>query len=167
MNRIALLGLAGVTSAAVAVPVASATQSSSAAAGKNIVQVAAGDPQFSILVKLVKKAGLVSALSGTGKLTVFAPTNAAFAKLPKATLKKVEGDKKLLTSILTYHVVKGAVPASKVVALDGKSVKTLNGKSVKVTLKNKQVYVNQARVTKTDIKASNGIVHVINQVLVP
>lgn len=166
MHRIALLGLAGVTSAAVAVPVASATQSSSAA-GKNIVQVAAGDPQFSTLVKLVKKAGLVSALSGKGKLTVFAPTNAAFAKLPKATLKKVEGDKKLLTSILTYHVVKGAVPASKVVALDGRSVKTLNGKSVKVTLKNKQVYVNQARVTKTDIKASNGIVHVINQVLIP
>jgi uncharacterized surface protein with fasciclin (FAS1) repeats len=118
-------------------------------------------------VRLVKKAGLASALSGPGKLTVFAPTNAAFAKLPKATLRKVEGDKKLLASILTYHVVKGAVPASKVVALDGKSVRTLNGKSVKVTVKGKQVYVNKARVTKTDVKASNGIVHVINQVLVP
>jgi uncharacterized surface protein with fasciclin (FAS1) repeats len=167
MHRIALLGLAGVTTAAVAVPVASATQASSAGTGKNIVQVAAGDPQFSTLVRLVKKAGLASALSGPGKLTVFAPTNAAFAKLPKATLRKVEGDKKLLASILTYHVVKGAVPASKVVALDGKSVRTLNGKSVKVTVKGKQVYVNKARVTKTDVKASNGIVHVINQVLVP
>ena len=139
----------------------------SPAASKNIVQVAAGNPQFSTLAGLIQKAGLVSALSGKSKLTVFAPTNAAFAKLPKATLKKVQGDKKLLTSILTYHVVKGAVPASKVVKLNGESVKTLNGKRVKIAVKSGKVYVNKARVTKTDVKASNGVIHVINQVLIP
>ena len=98
---------------------------------------------------------------------MFAPTNAAFAKLPKATLKKVQSDKQLLTSILTYHVVKGAVPASKVVKLNGRSVKTLNGKSVKIAVKSGKVYVNKAQVTKTDVKASNGVIHVINQVLIP
>jgi uncharacterized surface protein with fasciclin (FAS1) repeats len=139
----------------------------SPAASKDIVQVAAGNPQFSTLAGLIQKAGLVSALSGKSKLTVFAPTNAAFAKLPKATLKKVQGDKKLLTSILTYHVVKGAVPASKVVKLDGKSVKTLNGKRVKIAVKSGKVYVNKARVTKTDVKASNGVIHVVNSVLIP
>ena len=159
----------GLVALVVAVPAASASPASPAspAAGKTIVQVAAGNPQFSTLASLIKKAGLVSALSGKSKLTVFAPTNAAFAKLPKATLKKVQGDKKLLTSILTYHVVKGAVPASKVVKLDGKSVKTLNGKSVKISVKSGKVYVNKARVTKTDVKASNGVIHVVNQVLIP
>ena len=160
------LGLVALVFAALAVPAVPASQPSPAAS-KNIVQVAAGNPQFSTLASLIKKAGLVSALSGKSKLTVFAPTNAAFAKLPKATLKKVQSDKKLLTSILTYHVVKGAVPASKVVKLNGKSVKTLNGKSVKITVKSGKVYVNKAQVTKTDVKASNGVIHVINQVLIP
>jgi uncharacterized surface protein with fasciclin (FAS1) repeats len=169
MKRIALLALAALVSAAVAVPAASASHTShaSAAAGNTIVGVASGDPQFSTLVSLIKKAGLVNALSGTSKLTVFAPTNSAFAKLPKATLQKVQSDKKLLTSILTYHVVKGAVPASKVVNLSGKSVKTLNGKSIKVRVSAGKVYVNKAQVTKTDIKASNGVIHVIDRVLIP
>jgi uncharacterized surface protein with fasciclin (FAS1) repeats len=160
------LGLVALVFAALAVPAAPASQPSPAAS-KNIVQVAAGNPQFSTLTSLIKKAGLVSALSGKSNLTVFAPTNAAFAKLPKATLKKVQSDRKLLTSILTYHVVKGAVPASKVVKLNGTSVKTLNGKSVKIAVKSGKVYVNKARVTKTDVKASNGVIHVINQVLIP
>ncbi len=170
MKHIALLATAAVVSVAVAIPAASASAPAPAAgaqSSKNIVQVASSDKQFSTLVSLIKKAGLVSALSGKSKLTVFAPTNAAFAKLPKATLKKVQGDKKLLTSILTYHVVKGAVPASTVVTLNGKSVKTLNGKSVKVKVDGSKVYVNKARVTKTDVNASNGVIHVINQVLIP
>ena len=160
------LGLVALVLAALAVTTAPAAPAAPAAS-KNIVQVAAGNPQFSTLVSLVKKAWLVSALSGKSKLTVFAPTNAAFAKLPKATLKKVQSDKKLLTSILTYHVVKGAVPASTVVKLDGKSVRTLNGKSVKIAIRSGKVYVNKARVTKADVKASNGVIHVVNQVLVP
>jgi len=161
MKRITLLLVAVMASVAVAVP------ASAGAKSNTIVDVAAGNPQFSTLVSLVKKAGLVGALSGKSKLTVFAPTNAAFAKLPKATLKKVAGDKKLLTSILTYHVVKGAVPASKVVKLNGKSVKTLNGQSVKVTVRGGSVYVNKSKVIKTDVKASNGIIHVIDTVLIP
>ena len=161
MKRITLLLVAVMASVAVAVP------ASAGAKSNTIVDVAAGNPQFSTLVSLVKKAGLVGALSGKTKLTVFAPTNAAFAKLPKATLKKVAGNKKLLTSILTYHVVKGAVPASKVVKLNGKSVKTLNGQSVKITVKGGSVYVNKSKVIKTDVKASNGIIHVIDTVLIP
>jgi uncharacterized surface protein with fasciclin (FAS1) repeats len=98
---------------------------------------------------------------------VFAPTNAAFAKLPKATLEKVQSDKKLLTSILTHHVVKGAVPASEVVKLNGESAETLNGKTVKIRASTGKVYVNKSRVTKTDVKASNGVIHVINRVLIP
>ena len=120
--------LAALASSAVAVPAASASQASPAAA-KSIVQGPSGDPQFSTLVGLLKKAGLVEALSRKSKLTVFAPTNAPSSKLPEATLKKVRSDKQLLTSILTYHVVKGAVPASRVVKLAGKSVKTLDGKT--------------------------------------
>jgi uncharacterized surface protein with fasciclin (FAS1) repeats len=103
MKRVALFALAALASAAVVVPAASGSHASnsSAAAGNNtIVDVASGDPQFCI-----KQAGLVNALSDKSKLTVFAPTNAAFAKLPKATLQEVQSDKKLLTSILTYHVI--------------------------------------------------------------
>jgi uncharacterized surface protein with fasciclin (FAS1) repeats len=136
----------------------------------NIVGLAASDPQFSTLVSLVKKAGLVSALSGPGKLTVFAPNNAAFAKVPKATLTALGKDKALLRAVLTYHVVKGAVPASKVVTLDGKKVKTLNGATVNVRITGKtkkSVYLNNSKVLKTDLRASNGIVHVINRVLIP
>ena len=159
MKRISLLAAAAAVSLAVAAP-ASAKPATTAQNSKNIVQVASGDKNFSTLVSLVKT------LSG-GTWTVFAPTNKAFAKLPKATLKKVQSDKKLLTSILTYHVVKGKVPASTVVTLNGKNVKTVNGKSVKVTVKGGKVKVNKSNVTKTDVNASNGVIHVIDTVLIP
>lgn len=160
------------TLAATALLVAPATTfaHSSTAKDPNIVGLAASDPQFSTLVSLVKKAGLVGALSGPGKLTVFAPNNAAFAKVPKATLTALGKDKALLRSVLTYHVVKGAVPAATVVTLDGKKVKTLNGATVNVRITGKtkkSVYVNNSKVLKTDLKASNGIIHVINRVLIP
>ena len=135
------------------------------APSKNIVQTAAGAGQFKTLVKLVKSAGLVSALSGKQKLTVFAPTDAAFAKLPKATLTALGKDKAKLKSVLLYHVVKGEVKAAKVVKL--KSAKTLEGSSVKIAVRNGKVYVNKARVTTTDVLASNGVIHVINKVLIP
>ena len=117
---------------------------------------------------LVKKAGLAGALSGTGKLTVFAPTNAAFAKVPKSTLAALATDKAKLRAVLTYHVVRGAVPASTVLTLNGKSVKTLNGAAVKVRITGgakTSVYVNNAKVVKADVPASNGVIHVINAVL--
>jgi uncharacterized surface protein with fasciclin (FAS1) repeats len=132
---------------------------------KNIVQTAASAPQFSTLVSLVKKAGLVSTLSGRTKYTVFAPTNAAFAKVPKRTLNALAKDRAQLKAVLLYHVVKGRVPASKVVRLT--SARTVNGASVTIKVRNGKVFVNNARVTKPDIKASNGIVHQINRVLLP
>jgi len=132
---------------------------------KNLVETAAGAPQFSTLVSLVKKAGLVSTLSGRQSYTVFAPTNAAFAKVPRRTLTALANDRAKLKAVLLYHVVKGKVPASKVVKLD--SARTLNGASVEIDVRRGKVYVNDARVTKADIKASNGIVHQINRVLLP
>jgi len=156
------IALAVVCLAVAAVPVAGAQ---AAAAQKNIVQTAAAAPQFSTLVSLVKKAGLVSTLSGRTNYTVFAPTNAAFAKVPKRTLNALAKDKAKLKAVLLYHVVRGKVPASKVVTLH--SAKTVNGASVTIKVRKGKVYVNDARVTKADIKASNGIVHQINRVLLP
>jgi uncharacterized surface protein with fasciclin (FAS1) repeats len=156
----AVLATAGVVAApAVALP------SAQAAKGKTIVGVAASDPQFSTLVKLVKSAGLAKTLSG-GRYTVFAPTNKAFAKVPKKTLNALAANKAQLKAVLLYHVVQGRVPASKVVGL--KSAKTLNGASVRIRVRNGSVYLNRTtKVIKADVKASNGIIHVINKVLLP
>lgn len=135
-------------------------------AGKNIVQTAAASGQFTTLVALVKKAGLAGALSGSGNLTVFAPTDAAFKKVPKATLAKLGRDRALLKSVLLYHVAKGNVKAAQVVKL--RSAPTLNGKRVRIAVRNGMVYLNgNSRVVKADIGASNGTIHVINRVLIP
>jgi uncharacterized surface protein with fasciclin (FAS1) repeats len=162
---VASLAVAGAVAAPIAATAASASAPAQSAKTKTIVGVAAGDPQFSTLVKLVKSAGLAGTLS-KGSYTVFAPTNKAFAKVPKATLDALGKDKAMLKAVLLYHVVKDRVPASKVVTLS--SAKTLNGASVKIAVKGKSVYLNgSTKVTKTDIKASNGIIHVINKVLLP
>ena len=103
-----------------------------------------------------------------GTYTVFAPTNAAFAKVPKSTLAAVAKDPALLQKVLTYHVVKGKAPAAKVVTLNGKSVKTLEGQAVKISIRGGKVYLNgSTRVTKTNVMASNGVIHVIDRVLIP
>jgi uncharacterized surface protein with fasciclin (FAS1) repeats len=149
--------------AALAVPLGAT--SASAAGSKNIVQVAAANKQFSTLVTLVKKAGLVKALSGKTKLTLFAPTNAAFAKVPKATLAKLGHNKRLLAKVLEYHVLPGVVPASKVLKLH--SAKTLEGARVHFSVRHGHAYVNKAQIIKTNIRASNGLIHVINGVLIP
>jgi uncharacterized surface protein with fasciclin (FAS1) repeats len=132
---------------------------------KNIVQTAVAAGSFKTLVSLVKQAGLAGALSGPGPLTVFAPTDAAFAKVPKATLAALAKDKSKLKAVLLYHVAKGKLTAAKVVKLH--SVKTLNGQSLKVRVSHGTVTVGGARVIKTDIGASNGVIHVINKVLIP
>lgn len=161
MKRIAVL-----LALAVAVPgVALATPDRSAASKANIVQTAAAAGQFTTLLTLAKQAGLVGALSGPGKLTVFAPTDAAFKKVPKATLAKLGKDKALLKRVLLYHVVKGQVPAAKVVTL--RSAKTLAGSSVRIRVSGKNVFVDKAKVSKVDIRTSNGIIHVIDSVLIP
>jgi uncharacterized surface protein with fasciclin (FAS1) repeats len=149
--------------AAIAVLAVPAT--ASAAPSKDIVETAAGAPQFSTLVSLVKRAGLVKALSGKKQLTVFAPTNAAFDKVPKKTLNALLEDKRLLRNVLLYHVVAGKVPAKQVVKRKG--AKTLAGDRVRFRVKGKRVYVNDARVITPDIRASNGIIHGINRVLIP
>jgi uncharacterized surface protein with fasciclin (FAS1) repeats len=124
--------------------------------------VAAGD--FNTLVTAIKAAGLVDTLKGTGPFTVFAPTDAAFAKLPAGTLEALLADKAKLTQILTYHVVAGKVMASDVIKLT--SAKTVEGQDVAISTKN-GVMVNNANVTSTDIVTSNGVIHVIDTVLIP
>ena len=136
-----------------------------AAPSKNIVETAAGSKQFSTLVTLVKKAGLVNTLSGSTDYTVFAPTNAAFAKVPKKTLNMLLENKSLLRKVLLYHVLPGKVPASKV--LKTKSAKTAEGAEVQFSVRGKSAFVNESKIIKTDIGCSNGIIHVINTVLIP
>jgi transforming growth factor-beta-induced protein len=137
------------------------------AAKVNIVKTAVAAGSFKTLTSLVTKAGLAKTLS-SGKWTVFAPTDAAFAKVPKATLATLGKNPALLKKVLLFHVVKGAVPASTVVTLNGKSVKTMSGNFVKVKIAGGKVFLNgSTRVTATDVAASNGVIHVINKVLIP
>ena len=132
---------------------------------KNIVQTAQAAGTFKTLTKLVRKAGLAGTLSKPGPYTVFAPTDAAFKKVPPKTLKFLAAHPAKLRSVLLYHVVAGKVPSSEVVML--KSAKTLNGKSVRIRVSGNNVFVNTAKVTKPDVAASNGVIHVINRVLIP
>ena len=132
---------------------------------KNIVQTAVAAGSFKTLVSLVKQAGLAGALSGPGPLTVFAPTDAAFAKVPKATLAALAKDKSKLKAVLLYHVVSGKLTAARVVKQ--KSLTTLEGGTLSIRTRNGNVYVNRARVIKANVMASNGVIHAINQVLIP
>ena len=130
---------------------------------QDIVDVAAKAGNFNTLVTAVKAAGLVDTLKGPGPFTVFAPTDAAFAKVPKAKLDALLADKAALTKVLTYHVVSGKVMAADVKA--GK-VKTVEGQELTVTTKG-GVMVDNAKVVATDVAASNGVIHAIDTVLMP
>jgi uncharacterized surface protein with fasciclin (FAS1) repeats len=134
---------------------------------KDIVDIAASAGSFKTLVAAVQAAGLVEALKGQGPLTVFAPTDEAFGKLPAGTVEnllKPENKDKLI-AVLTYHVVPGRVTAGEVVNLD--SAKTINGRSLKISAQEGKVMVDGAQVTATDIMASNGVIHVIDAVVLP
>ncbi|MFZ2149920.1 MAG: fasciclin domain-containing protein [Minisyncoccia bacterium] len=131
---------------------------------KNIVETAVENPEFSTLVTAVKAADLVATLSGPGPFTVFAPTNDAFAKIPAETLQAVLADKAKLTSILTYHVVSGKVMAKDVAGMT--EAKTVQGSTVKIDASN-GVMINDAKVIKADIECTNGVIHVIDSVLMP
>jgi uncharacterized surface protein with fasciclin (FAS1) repeats len=138
---------------------------SSAQSNKTIVQVAASDPQFSTLVGLVQKAGLADTLS-KGSFTVFAPTNAAFAKVPKTTLDALAANPDKLKAVLTYHAVAGRLTAGKLVRRT--RVKTVNGASIRVSVRGRTVRLNHtAKVVKANVRASNGVIHVIDRVLIP
>jgi len=162
------LALAGIA-AAVALLTVSLGNSGAAvapAARQNIIGTAAAAGQFKTLLSLAKQAGLVGALSGPGPLTVFAPTDAAFNAVPKATLRQLAGNKMALRRVLLYHVVKGNVTAARVVKL--KSTKTLAGPRITIQVRGGSVFLNgSTKVVKTDLPASNGTIHVINQVLLP
>jgi uncharacterized surface protein with fasciclin (FAS1) repeats len=150
--------------AAVAMPLAHAGDKS--AAPGDIVAVASGAGSFNTLVAAVKAAGLVETLQGTGPFTVFAPTDEAFAKLPKGTvddLLKPENKEKLV-AILTYHVLPGKVTAAQVKTMNAK---TVNGKELSLKVAEGKVWVDNALVVKADVMAKNGVIHVIDHVILP
>jgi uncharacterized surface protein with fasciclin (FAS1) repeats len=138
-----------------------------ASSKKDIVDTAVGAGDFKTLAAALQAAGLVDTLKGAGPFTVFAPTDEAFAKLPAGAVEDLlkPENKEKLVSILTYHVVAGDVMAKDVVKLS--EAKTVNGKEVKIKVQGGKVMVDGANVTKTDIQCSNGVIHVIDSVLLP
>ena len=162
-----MFGLGRLAAVAATVISIAAGSASAYAADKDIVDTAVAAGQFKTLAAALTAAGLVDTLKGPGPFTVFAPTDAAFAKLPVGTvdtLLKPENKAKL-TAILTYHVVAGKVMAADVVKL--KEAKTVNGAMVAVKVDGGNVMINNAKVTTADIKASNGVIHVVDTVLLP
>ncbi len=139
------------------------------AADKDIVDTAVGAGSFKTLVAAVKAAGLVDTLKGDGPFTVLAPTDAAFAKLPEGTVESLlkPENKEKLAAILTYHVIPARAMAADVIKLNGKSVKAVQGGAIKVTVDGETVMVNDAKVIKADIACSNGVIHVIDTVIMP
>ncbi|MDP2269174.1 MAG: fasciclin domain-containing protein [Archangium sp.] len=138
------------------------------AAQKDIVDTAVAAGSFKTLATALTEAGLIETLKGKGPFTVFAPTDEAFAKVPKKDLEALLKDKKKLAAVLTYHVVSGKVMAADVVKMkDGSKVKTVQGSEFTLGLKDGKVMVDGANVTKTDIETSNGVIHVIDSVIMP
>lgn len=130
-----------------------------------IVDTAVAAGQFKTLAKALTEAGLIDTLQGAGPFTVFAPTDEAFAKLPAGALEGLLKDKAKLKAVLTYHVVPGKVMAADVVKLD--TAKTVQGKPVAIVAKDGKVTINKANVVKADVACSNGVIHVIDAVLLP
>ena len=163
MKRISILA---VLTVALAVAAGTASAGPASTTGqKNIVQTAVAAGQFKTLASLLTKAGLTGTLHGKGPFTVFAPTDAAFAKVPKSTLAGLAKSKAKLRAVLLYHVVKGRVTAAQAMKL--RSAKTLQGKSLSIRVRNGKVVVGGATVVKANVLASNGVIHVINKVLIP
>jgi uncharacterized surface protein with fasciclin (FAS1) repeats len=163
--EIANLAMAAVAAVGITVGATSAR-----AADKDIVDTAVGAGQFTTLAAALAAAGLVETLKCAGPFTVFAPTDEAFAAALEAlglTAEELLADTETLTSILTYHVIAGEVPSSQVVTMNGQSVATVNGAEVTITVEGDTVKVNDATVTAVDVMASNGIIHVIDSVLLP
>ncbi|MDX1606112.1 MAG: fasciclin domain-containing protein [Candidatus Competibacterales bacterium] len=132
---------------------------------QDIVDTAIAAGSFETLVQAVQAAGLVETLKGEGPFTVFAPTDAAFAAIPEDTLKGLLADKAALTAVLTYHVVPGKVTAAEVIGLD--TAQTVQGQSIDINTTDGKVMVDGANVIQTDIMTSNGVIHVIDSVILP
>jgi uncharacterized surface protein with fasciclin (FAS1) repeats len=159
------LTVCGALLAAAGILAGSAVNAGERVEEKDIVDTAVGAENFKTLVTAVKAAGLVETLKGEGPFTVFAPTDEAFAKVPKETLEGLLKDKDALTAVLTYHVVPGKVMASDVVKLT--TAKTVQGKPLQIVAKDGKVTINGVNVIKTDIVCKNGVIHVIDGVLLP
>jgi uncharacterized surface protein with fasciclin (FAS1) repeats len=154
------------TSTTEATTTTTAAEDESAASGDTIVDVAAGNEDFSTLVQLVTDAGLAETLSGEGPYTVFAPTNAAFAAVPAETLDALAADPQgALTEVLTLHVVEGEVMAADAAGLVGQCVETVNGGKLKVEQSGDTLTIGGAPISATDVEASNGVIHVIDAVI--
>lgn len=136
---------------------------------KDIVDIAVGDGRFNTLVSALKAADLVNTLKGKGPFTVFAPTDEAFGKLPENTLAELlkPENKAKLADILTYHVTPGKITSEDIVKLNGKEITMVNGKKAKIQVKNNEVFIDGAKVIVTDIQGQNGIIHVIDTVIIP
>lgn len=163
MNRMKI----GVIAAMLAICSAAMAAPKNNTKDKDIVDTAVAAGSFQTLAKALQAADLIDTLKGPGPFTVFAPTDEAFAKLPAGTLDDLlkPENKDKLRAILTYHVVAGNIPSAKVVTLS--SAKTVNGREVKITAMGGNVMVNNAHVVKADIPASNGVIHVIDTVILP
>jgi uncharacterized surface protein with fasciclin (FAS1) repeats len=168
MKKMSLYPIAALA-AVVALPALASAQKTSTpnAPMKNIVQIASEAGTFNTLVAAVKAAGLAETLQGPGPFTVFAPSDAAFAKLPAGTVEGLLADPKKLASILTFHVVTGKVMSGDIVKSNGAKPTTVNGAPLDVIVRGGKVYVNGAQVVTADIVASNGVIHVIDAVLIP
>jgi uncharacterized surface protein with fasciclin (FAS1) repeats len=164
-RRRAAVGVAAIAAGALASAPAGATNAEPQTRASNIVDTAVAAGNFTTLVSLVKQAGLAETLSAQGSYTVFAPTDAAFKKVPKKTLQALGEDKAMLKSVLLYHVAKGRLAAKRVVKRS--SIKTLNGERVRVRVRGGNVFVNTSKVVTSDVRASNGIIHAVNRVLIP
>jgi uncharacterized surface protein with fasciclin (FAS1) repeats len=142
-------------------------QNGTSGTSKTIVQVATEAGSFTTLLAAVQAAGLVETLQGAGPFTVFAPNDAAFAKLPAGTLDGLLADKDALASILTYHVVSGRVSAADLMKTNGATPATVNGQTLDVVVAGGTVTVNDANVVTADVAASNGVIHIVDAVLLP
>jgi uncharacterized surface protein with fasciclin (FAS1) repeats len=164
-----MMGLLHLTAAVAFVALAATvvTAADAPAGTKDVVDTAVAAGKFNTLVAAVKAAGLVDTLKGPGPFTVFAPTDEAFKKLPAGTVEALLKDPEKLKKILTYHVVAGKVMAKDAIRLDGKAARTVQGGELPVKVSDGKVMIGTAHVTKADVACSNGVIHIIDTVLIP
>jgi len=165
INKIALAALLSLTLVFFATTLFATDKKETLEAKKDIVTIAVESGSFKTLATALTEAGLVETLQGDGPFTVFAPTDEAFAKLPKGTVESLLKDKEALSNILLYHVVSGNVMANDVVKLD--KATTISKNDVKVRVVDGKVFINESLVTTADVEASNGVIHIIDTVLIP
>src|SRR5512135_3165971 len=166
LNVAAIAAAVTITPNLIAGECSASKSAATSAAGKDLVAVAGGADNFKTLVAALQAAGLVETLQGKGPFTVFAPTDEAFAKLPAGTVEDLlkPENKEKLVAILTYHVVPGKVMAADVKTM---KAKTVNGKELSITVEDGKVTVDNAKVIKTDVTAENGVIHIIDSVILP